>query len=191
MWGESMPEMNNIQNNEDYNFGQDVINITYKKWKELEAIDDQIEKQKNQQTVNILHEARQSKEYMIEFVFTITEYFGDSNMDPSPYLHTSKYILNHFDIFEEMENTLYDHFGEEAYVTSMNDSGLEKEQFEEMVTLVGEFAAQYVEQYYNAVGSSAKHMPWNVVHQVFHLSLLVMLELENDFVAFFDTRENR
>jgi len=180
---------------DEYNFLEDINNITTQKWNQLETyknIEDQIDKQVDGQARMLLHEARQSKEYMIEFVLTVSEYFDEKDhVDPSPYLHTCKYILNHFDLFEKMDEHLYDSFGEEAYVTSIHETGLEKSEFLEMVETVGLYADEYVQQYYNDIGESGKHIPIQIITQVFHLTLLIMLELENDFVAFFDLSEEQ
>lgn len=169
----------------EYNFLSEALQIMNRKWMELE-ITTKRAKIAQLDDSSSLHAIRMSKEYLSEFLFTIGEYL-DTSMDYSPYLHTCNYILKNFETFEEMDEVLFATYGDDAYTISPDQSALELEEFKEKNAIISEYVQQYVDMYTTEIPSVLDHAPEEIFYMVFHLTILIMLELELDFVSFFQS----
>lgn len=177
-------------NNED--FQDDVMTILKEKWKELDETEEPNVSTNTEESIDGIvpkeldaNKIRNSVEYMSEFIYILTIYFGREDIDPSPYLSTCKYILRDFDTFREMRDFLFELY--QPYPTlEWENKEQERKLLAEIVEIIRSYTADYIENYTRDAQLSVHEVPYSVMEKVFELTMFIMMEIEVYFISFFD-----
>lgn len=169
-----------------YDFLEDLYTIVATKWEELSETDKTTTTQITEKDNDYLKGIRESPEYLMEFIDTISE-FLDAGVDYSPYVLSYRYILENMTTFLDIHDDLVEMFGVEVYEIDGQKTNLDaqetmiRNQFIDLC--VQEYTRQYIKE---IVPGKLTPTVKNTIYWVFMLTVMVMFQLERDFVRFFD-----